>query len=208
MRIGVDFDNTIICYDSVFYTVAKEKNLIPTDIPPSKGPVRDYLRNIGKEDAWTELQGAIYGKHINDASAFPGVFNFFHFCKNNNIRIFIISHKTRYPYLGPKYDLHQAAYQWLELHGFIKPNGTNISANDIFFESTKENKMNRIAVTRCTHFIDDLPEFLSEPGFPPDVNRILFDPNKNYDVNPGLMFASSWYEIMTRFQAEINANSN
>ena len=47
MHIGIDFDNTIVCYDKVFHKVAIEKGLIPEDIPPSKNNVRDHLRRIG-----------------------------------------------------------------------------------------------------------------------------------------------------------------
>jgi hypothetical protein len=37
----------------------------------------------------------------------------------------------------------------------------------VFLEPTKADKLTRIATLGCTHFIDDLPEFLSDPGFPP-----------------------------------------
>ena len=39
MIIGVDFDNTIVCYDKVFHVAAYEKGLIPADLPVSKGRV-------------------------------------------------------------------------------------------------------------------------------------------------------------------------
>ena len=41
MLIGIDFDNTIVCYDRVFHKAALEKGLIPADLPPSKGRVRE-----------------------------------------------------------------------------------------------------------------------------------------------------------------------
>ena len=49
-RIGIDFDNTIVCYDDVFHEVAREQGLIPNDLPANKGAVRDHLRAIGRED--------------------------------------------------------------------------------------------------------------------------------------------------------------
>jgi len=36
MRIGVDFDNTVICYDKVFHAAAVEKGLIPGGPPWGK----------------------------------------------------------------------------------------------------------------------------------------------------------------------------
>ena len=81
MRIGIDFDNTIICYDTVFYTIALEKGLITKDISQNKDSVRDHLRASGKEDIWTELQGLVYGARIHEALPFPGVINFFSVCR-------------------------------------------------------------------------------------------------------------------------------
>ena len=50
MLIGIDFDNTIVSYDKLFYKVALEGAHIPEDIEPTKLQVRDYLRQINNED--------------------------------------------------------------------------------------------------------------------------------------------------------------
>ena len=76
----------------------------------------------------------------------------------------MISHRTRTPYRGEKYDLHRAAREWLERWKIPKKNA--------FFEETKEKKVARILQQQCTHFIDDLPEFLKE--IPDKLVRILF----------------------------------
>ena len=44
--IGLDFDNTLTNYDSLFYEIAKDLNLIPHDIKATKVTIRDYLRSI------------------------------------------------------------------------------------------------------------------------------------------------------------------
>jgi len=80
----------------------------------------------------------------------------------------------------PPCDLHQAAGQWLESQGFFDPDKILISRGQVFFELSKEEKMKRIITLRCTHFIDDLPEFLSDPLFPRMSPRILFDPKGNH----------------------------
>jgi len=200
MRIGVDFDNTIICYDEVFPAVARERGLIPIGLPESKGNVRDYLRKSGKEEAWTELQGFIYGNRLEEAKPFPGVLEFFRHCRRNRVPIFIVSHKTRYPYRGPEYDLHGAAYRWLEQRWFFDPDRIGISREQVFFEPTKEDKISRIARLGCTHFIDDLPEFLLEPALPPEVTRILFDPNGGHDPGYPFLRFRSWPDILRYFQ--------
>ena len=178
MIIGVDFDNTIICYDDVFYSIARERNLIPESVAKTKEAVRDYLRNAGHEDEWIELQGFVYGARLNEAPPFEGIHEFFSRCKEGGVPLRIISHKTIKPVRGPAYDLHQAALNWLEDRGFLKW----LERKQIFFEVTKERKAERILRERCTHFIDDLPEFLADPLFPSGVHRILFSPHKAIDT--------------------------
>lgn len=199
MIIGVDFDNTIVCYDDLFHKVAVEQGLIPVQVPASKGAVRDYLRECGQEDDWTEMQGYVYGARMQEAAPFPGVIEFFTLCRRKRIKVFIISHKTRYPYRGHRYDLHQAAQNWLELYGFNDPQRLGLTSEQIYFELTKQEKIDRIAGVGCSHFIDDLPEFLGEASFPRGVERVLFDPKNEYPDVQDFQRKSSWREIMELF---------
>ncbi len=193
MRIGIDFDNTIVCYDDVFYKAACLRELIPPHLARSKGAVRDYLRSIGKEDAWTELQGDVYGARMDLAHPFPGVSDFFQKCSDGHISSFIISHKTLHPFLGPRYNLHDAAKKWLSSQRFCGP-------TDAHFELTLAEKLARIGSLQCTHFIDDLPELLAEKAFPPHVEKILFDPNDQYSDGSYLR-VRSWKDIIKRLFA-------
>ncbi|MDD5593422.1 MAG: hypothetical protein PHG97_01605 [Candidatus Margulisbacteria bacterium] len=195
MKIGVDFDNTIACYDQVFYEAARAQRLITDDVAISKGHVRDYLRADGREDVWTELQGLVYGKYISQAPPFPGVMEFFEACRKGGIEINIISHKTRYPVIGEKLDLHEAAQKWLAQQGFYDEKRTGLSKERVFFETTKAGKLQRIIDSGCEIFIDDLPEFLAEPVFPPGVKKVLFDPNGSYPDSADYLRLSSWAEI-------------
>ncbi len=205
MLVGVDFDNTIICYDGVFHKAALEQGLIPADIPATKGAVRDYLRQIGREDEWTKLQGHVYGARTHEASPFPGVLEFFTRCRQLTITVCIISHKTLYPFQGPIYDLHQAAQDWIESYGFYSPSGIGLSPRQVYFELTKQEKLDRITEAGCTHFIDDLREFLAESGFPAEVERVLFDPGSIYPVDHRFHRATSWLEIDKFLLPERNA---
>src|SRR5262245_29862097 len=107
MRIGVDFDNTIVNYDSVFHRVAVEQDLVPPTVAPTKLAVRDWFRGAGKEDVWTQLQGYVYGPRMNDAEAYQGAFSFLSWARDSGIPVSIISHKTKHPFMGPRYDLHE-----------------------------------------------------------------------------------------------------
>ena len=193
--IGIDFDNTIVCYDDVFARVAVELGLVPPKVATSKTAIRDHLRVVGQEDRWTELQGMIYGPRMPDASPFPGVLEFFQACRAAGVPVAIVSHRTRFPYLGEQHDLHAAARDWLARYGFHDPAGIGLPANRVFFEETKEAKLARIADVGCTHFIDDLPELLAHPLFPRDVRRILFDPRGEHTSLPGVDPASSWGQL-------------
>lgn len=189
MKIGIDFDNTIICYDEVFNTVGIEKGLIPDSLPIGKSFVRDHLRQIGREVDWTWLQGYVYGTRLADAKLYDGVNDFLSFCTSKDIECCIISHKTKYPYSGEKYNLHTAALEW------IKHEKLGI---EVFFEITKENKVKRISDLGCSCFIDDLPEFLSLPGFLNPMVKILFDPlNKYIKFDSVFNRVISWREILS-----------
>ncbi|MBI2839860.1 MAG: haloacid dehalogenase-like hydrolase [Acidobacteria bacterium] len=188
MLIGVDFDNTIACYDVVFHRAASERGLLTPEIPAEKEAVRNHLRRIGREEAWTELQGEVYGRRMHEVLPFPGVLEFFACCRGRGVSVWIISHKTRQPYAGPACDLHCVALDWLAFHGF-----TELAR--IVFELTKERKLERIREARCTHFVDDLPEFLCDPEFPAGVQRILFDPHRRNPGSSCFRQAVSWPEL-------------
>jgi hypothetical protein len=192
VRLGIDFDNTIICYDAVFRAEALQQGLIPPALSGGKGAIRDYLRGQGQEDLWTELQGYVYGKAIVKAEPFPDSRDFLRAMKAAGAAVFLVSHKTRQPYRGPVYDLHTAAWKWLEEQGFFED---CLDPADIFFELTKADKLSRIGSLGLSYFIDDLPEFLAEPDFPEGVQRILFDPGKTLQGPQPLWVAASFPEI-------------
>jgi len=198
LRLGVDFDNTIVCYDALFHRVALEDGCIPASLPANKSDVRNHLRAIGREDVWTEMQGRVYGSRMAEADPFPGVLDFFKACRAAGLPVCIVSHKTRHPFAGKKHDLHAAALDWLVRQGFFDtaPGGIGLPRDQVFFELTKQTKLERIGRCGCTHFIDDLPEFLAEAAFPAGVTRILFDPNALYTGDAATAFPrlAGWNE--------------
>lgn len=174
MRIGIDFDNTIANYDGIFHAVAVEGGLIPADLDTSKNAVRDYLIELGREDAFTQLQGYVYGARMDLVAPYPDVADFVAAAVTAEHEVYIVSHKTRIPVLGPSYDMHAAARDFLAANGFF---GTGmLEPKQVFFESTKEEKVARIASLAIEAFVDDLPDILRMPGFPPSTRAILFDP--------------------------------
>ncbi len=200
MRIGVDLDNTIVCYDGIFRQAALELGLTPLPLKGDKITVRDYLRLQDKEEDWIHLQGHIYGPGMQVAKPYDGAQDFIR-VMNRSAEIFIISHRTRHPYGGKKYDLHAAASRWLEDHSIIGSGKDGIKIEQVFFELTLEAKVNRIKQCQCTHFIDDLPRVLDHREFPTTVSGILFDTSgKNSDKRASYQSLSSWSDIRAKFQ--------
>ena len=93
--IGVDLDNTIVCYEGIFNEIGIKYGFIDADIQESKIAVRDHLRSVGREDDWTLLQGLVYGPMMARAKPYPGVSEFFEGCRKSEIKGYIISHRTK-----------------------------------------------------------------------------------------------------------------
>jgi len=196
MLIGLDFDNTIVSYDALFYKVALEQGLIPASTQVNKVAVRNYLRSTGRERLWTEIQGVVYGARMEEASVYSGVIEFLQLARRAGHDLAIVSHKTRQPILGLRYDLHSAALAWISSH--LCENGKPlISFDRIFFELTKEKKLARITQLKCDLFLDDLPEILLAAEFPLKTRGLLFDPESNHMKMDDLeaLRVRSWHEL-------------
>src|ERR1700722_5900012 len=138
MRIGIDFDNTIACYDGVFHAAALERGLIPPNLGRDKNSVRDHLNGAGHKDDFTELQGYVYGARMELVRPYPGFVEFVAAARKAGHELFIVSHKTRHPILGPKHDMHAAARGFLTHRGFMGAGAGQIAPDHVFFELTTE----------------------------------------------------------------------
>ena len=74
IKLGLDFDNTIITYDEIFYKIALERNLIGDDLAHQKNVIRDFLRKNDLEDQFTLLQAEVYGNRILEAKPAENLF--------------------------------------------------------------------------------------------------------------------------------------
>src|SRR3954451_21234001 len=180
MRIGIDFDNTIACYDGVFHAAALERGLIPADLGRDKNSVRDHLNGSGRKDDFTELQGYVYGAHMDLVSPYPGFAAFVAAARAAEHDLFIVSHKTKHPILGPQHDMHAAARGFLTDRGLMGAEHGQIAPDRVFFELTKDDKVARAHALACELFVDDLPEILAMTGFPDGMRKVLFDPANQF----------------------------
>lgn len=194
MTIGIDFDNTIVNYDNIFYKYALLGNLIKPHINKNKKDIRDNIRLLPEgNDRWTELQGLVYGRYMDEAEITEGLDEFLNKCNKMKIKVYIISHKTLYPAMGPKYNLHNAARKWLKTRKFSEK--YNISENDAFFVFTLNEKLSMISQRECTYFIDDLSEVLTHPSFPDNVKKILYSKEKENKLPESIIHFKTWSEI-------------
>lgn len=176
MRIGLDFDNTIIRYDEVFQQAARERGLLDAGFSGTKQQVRDAIRVLQDgELKWQALQGYVYGAGIAGAQIFAGVPEFLRRARKEGHTIVIVSHKTEYGHFDPhRVNLRVAALGWMEAQGFFSNQGFSMLRDDVHFVYTRSEKVSRIADLSCDVFVDDLEEVFADPDFPPSVERILF----------------------------------
>ena len=194
--IGLDFDNTIIAYDAVFRRAAAERGLVPAGFVGTKQQIRDAIRLLPEgERQWQALQGHVYGSGIGEAALFDGVDRFLGRCRREGVAVCVVSHKTQFGHFDPaRVDLRQAALDWMARQRFFDRDGFGLARSDIHFETTRAEKLARIAALRCRVFIDDLDEVLGDPGFPPGPERLLFNAAAEPRARPYPAF-SSWAEI-------------
>lgn len=172
-RIGLDLDNTIICYRQLFAEVAVLRGLIAPGFDGDKFALRRTIRALPDgERVWTELQAEVYGPRIMGARMMPGALGFVRRAVASSIPVVIVSHKTMRPAADPNgTDLRVAALGWLDHHGFVAADA--LRPDEIFFEATRADKIARIRALGCTVFVDDLVEVFEDTAFPSDVSRLL-----------------------------------
>lgn len=195
LRIGLDFDNTLITYDDVFLAMARERGLAAPDFSGRKQAIRDSIRLLPDgELSWQQLQGQVYGKGVARATMFDGVGSFLRQCKQRNVPVVIVSHKTEFGHHDPeRVNLRQAALDWMTAQGFFNEYG--IARENVYFEGTRQEKIARITQLDCSHFIDDLEEVLTDPEFPKSVERILFSESGAGSMPEPIVVCPTWRAV-------------
>lgn len=173
MKIGIDFDNTIACYDDFFRELAEDRDIPIRDGETPKQCIKNAI--VSKKNGnleWSLLQAETYGSKIHSAKVFSGFFEFLDLALSKNHTIKIISHKTLFPSVGERVNLHEAATSWLRDKGLLREGF--LSRADCFFETSLQKKVERIKSQNCSYFIDDMEQVLLHPCFPRGTKRILF----------------------------------
>ena len=204
MIVGLDFDNTIINYNESIYWYAVNHGFCDVSVSRDKKTIRDRIRQLEDgEMKWRKLQAYVYGPGIMDGVLNRGVLEFVRACGEHKVKVYIISHKTKFAAsdeTGTR--LRESALSWIRDTGFFDQTG--LCRKDVFFEDTREDKINRLITLGCTHFIDDLEETFREPSFPQNVVKILYAPNAGITPrNDGVIPVSHFHDIQSEILCDL-----
>lgn len=191
MLIGLDFDNTIVCYNNAITQLAETLPDLPDDLPRTKLALRDFLRRANREPEWTAFQGAIYGPGMAHAEPFEQALDVMRMLRDMGHSLTILSHRSLRPYAGPAYDLHAAARGWVQERLAC---ADLIQNESVFFYETRERKIAAVNALGCEVFLDDLPEVLEDEYFPKNCRAILFDPERSHMQSEHLRL-THWSEL-------------
>lgn len=171
MRIGIDFDNTLVGYDGLFGRLARERRWLSGRAARTKDQIkRALIAEDGHDLRWQRLQADAYGTRILEARAFPGALEFVAKARRDGHEVYVVSHKSERSHLDPSIRLRDHARRWLER------SGARLPKDRVLFASTRDEKVRMIERLGLDVFIDDLPEVLAHPGFPPRTEKIHFRP--------------------------------
>ena len=189
IRIGLDFDNTIVNYDEVFKEIAIKLKIIPKNWKGSKAELRSYLLKKNYENLWKKLQGLVYGKYMSKAKVNPGFKNFLLKAKILKAKVYIVSHKSIYGhYDKEKHLLRSAALKW------IKKNKITL-VEKIYFESTILEKVKKIEELKLDFFVDDLSLILEHKFFPKKTKKILYNKSLPKIKNKKIILTNTWSRV-------------
>ncbi|MBL4827714.1 MAG: hypothetical protein JKY66_08395 [Spongiibacteraceae bacterium] len=200
MRLGLDFDNTLACYDHVFCALAQQQGVDGAVCTKGKKAIRDAIKSSGPEGEtqWMALQGQVYGRYMPAAELFEGVAAFLTSCREREIDVFIVSHKTQYGHFDCQgFDLRQAAMAWMRKKGFFNSEGFALKESQVYFLPTREQKIQMIEDLACDVFIDDLEEVLGHPAFPPWIKKIQYTPHGQGETKLAWESYTAWSDIST-----------
>ena len=178
--IAFDLDNTILDYGTSLHQLRLDRAELNKISAYTKADFK--LRVIAEfgEDYWTELQGFLYTKYVAYAQVDPQFLELLNYLESNQWQTSIISHKTEFPYLGPKLNMRDCARDRLEVAGIKK-----LLTDGVHFFDTKKEKVEYINLVKPNIYIDDLVEILDLLSN--EITRLQFssanpESNSNYDL--------------------------
>ena len=95
--IGIDFDNTIVCYESIFQDLAEKNNWIQSENKLTKRDTKDRILDLKNGIVkWKTIQSIVYSDLISNAIPMQGVFEFIKKCNIHNVDVYIVDEFIEY----------------------------------------------------------------------------------------------------------------
>jgi len=182
-RIGLDLDNTVIDYNPAYPVIAARIGL-PQEFVDRES-IRPLLRRSEVDDMeWQRFQALLYTDGLAFARPAGGLSDFLKLCATLNVRVFIVSHKTATtPVQFGARDLREPAQAWLMNQGIVPG---YVEEEDVYFCSTRVEKVRTIASLGCQAFVDDLIEVLEHPDLPIEIMRFHYQLDPCASDDPAL----------------------
>ena len=164
MKVAIDIDHTILCYDDLLKEAANLENV---EDPFSN---KEELKKIIEEkydwpQKWINIQGHLYGKLIHKAPLKNGAYDCLNELKEE-ITIELVSHKSLKSLCG-RYELQAEAVKRLTDLGVTE------LIKDIKFFETKREKLDYLNKSSFNIVIDDLSEIINKTNI---LIPILYSP--------------------------------
>ncbi len=196
LKIGVDFDNTIISYHRLFHELAAENGWVPAAPAASATLSKEEVKGLlvaqdGNDLRWQSLQAKAYGAEILRAPPFEGFREFLKNAAEQGHEISIVSQKSVASHYDPSVLLREWALKWLADQKIV-----GIAPDRIYFEATREDKIARIKALELDLFVDDLPEVLEHPGFPATTTAVWFTQAPLQGAPARFPVCVNWHEVL------------
>lgn len=180
--IGIDFDNTLVCYNQPIRLKLQELGLDEKSDHSPKNELKQHLIEGGGNLAWTLFQGELYGREIEKAQPAEGATQAINTLLHSGYDVRIISHRSLFSALGPAYPLHQAAIRFLETRILPEIEPALRDRLSYRFCPSLEKKISEIRDANCHAFIDDLSSVLTHPNFPKNTHRIHYSNSSSIPI--------------------------
>ncbi len=198
-RIGLDLDHTILEYLPLARRLAIEKDWLQESVGEEKQSIKQGLIRVAGspeegEIRWQKIQALIFGERIHEARLFKGFEEFIRQARKQGCEVFIVSHKTTTSNIDPTVNLREYALDTLARRKFfmsMADGGLGFRRGEIFFESTRTEKVQKIKSLQPHVFIDDLPSVPEHPNFPESTWPILF----GRENHPNIPQCSDYHQI-------------
>lgn len=135
----------------------------------------------------------LYSTYLHFAKPFDGALATIQDFQEIGFTVNIVSHKTKFPYVGKSVNLHDKSYEWIAKNLVSRTNQPLLEDKQIMFTENVEKKVSTILKIGVMIFIDDLKHVLDK--LPDHIEKIWFNPEKN-DANSSSY--KNWSEIRNK----------